>query len=350
MNENKITKPQNMNIETVPYNQFLGDIKNRIRSAQYAALKTVNKEQIQLNWDLGKMIVEKQEQLGWGKSVVEQLSKDLQAEFPGQSGWSKGNLWRMRSFYLIYRGNEILAPMAREIGWTHNYIIFEKCKNELEREFYIRMTRKYGWTKDVLIHQIEGNSYTLYLTNQTNFEQTLPQKYRNQTILAVKDEYLFDFLNLADKHSERELENALMTNIRKFLIEMGGEFSFIGNQFKLTESGDEYFIDLLLFHRRLKSLVALELKIGEFIPEYAGKMQFYLNLLNDTVKLPDENPSIGIIICKSKKRTRVEYALKNTNQPIGVSTYSLTHTLPKELEGLLPSPERIIENMKLIDN
>jgi len=337
-----------MNIEQPIYPTFLSDIKQRIRDAQYAALKAVNKEQIQLYWDLGRMIVEKQEQLGWGKSVVEQLSKDLQTEFPGQSGWSSRNLWRMKLFYQEYHQSEILPPLVAEIGWTHNCLILEKCKDDLEREFYIRMTRKYGWTKDVLIHQIEGNSYALYLTNQTNFEQTLPEKYRNQAILSVKDEYQFDFLNLADKHSEYELEQALINNIRKFLIEMGGEFSFIGNQYKLTENGDEYFIDLLLFHRRLKSLVALELKIGEFIPEYVGKMQFYLNLLNDKVKLPDENPSIGIIICKSKKRTRVEYALRNANQPIGVSTYTMYHTLPDTWKDLLPSPEQIEKSIKLI--
>ncbi len=295
------------------------------------------------------MIVEKQEQLGWGKSVVEQLSKDLQEEFPGQIGWSSRNLWRMRQFYYEYRQNAFLPPMVAEIGWTHNYIILEKCKDDLQREFYIQMTKKYGWTKDVLIHQIDGNSYMLYMTNQTNFEQTLPEKYRNQAVLAVKDEYQFDFLDLAENHSERELENALINNVRKFLVEMGGELSFIGNQYKLTESGDEYFVDLLLYHRRLRSIVAIELKIGDFIPEYAGKMQFYLNLINDTVKLPDENPSIGIIICKSKKRTRVEYALKNTNQPIGISTYNITQTLPKELVGLLPSPKTIAKNIKLIN-
>jgi predicted nuclease of restriction endonuclease-like (RecB) superfamily len=337
-----------MNIET-NYISFLSEIKQRIRDAQYAALQAVNKEQIQLNWDIGKMIVEKQEQLGWGKSVVEQLSQDLQEEFPGQRGWSSQNLWYMRQFYLEYHENTNLQPLVGEIGWTHNILIMSKCKDDLQREFYIRMTKKYGWTKDVLIHQIEGNSYLLYATNQTNFEQTLPEKYRNQAVLAIKDEYQFDFLDLAENHSERELENALINNVRKFLVEMGGELSFIGNQYKLTESGDEYFVDLLLFHRRLRSIVAIELKIGDFIPEYAGKMQFYLNLINDTVKLPDENPSIGIIICKSKKRTRVEYALKNTNQPIGISTYSITQTLPKELVGLLPSPKTIAENMKLIN-
>ncbi len=332
------------------YTNFLTEIKQRIRYANYEALKAVCKEHIQLYWDIGKMIIEKQEQLSWGKSVVEQLSKDLQAEFPGQQGYSVQNLWYMRQFYLEYRNNEILQPLVGEIGWAHNIQIVSKCKDNLEREFYIRMTRKYGWTKNVLIHQIEGNSYVLYLTNQTNFEQTLPDKYKNQAILAVKDEYQFDFLSLAEKHSERELEQAIVNNIRQFLIEMGGDFCFLGNQYRIEETGDEYFIDLLLFHRRLKSLVAVELKIGEFIPEYAGKMQFYLNLLNDKVRLPDEGPSIGIIICKSKKRTRVEYAFRDSNQPIGVSTYSITNKLPGSLEGLLPSPEQITERIKLIES
>ncbi len=339
-----------MHPQKTEYINFLGDIKQRIRSAQYEAMKAVNKQRIQLYWDIGKMIVEKQEQLGWGKSVVEQLAKDLQAEFPGQSGWSARNLWLMKQFFETYRYNENLQPLVAEIGWTHNTIIFSKCKDDLEREFYIRMTRKYGWTKNVLIHQIEGNSYDLYLTNQTNFEKTLPEKYKNQAILAVKDEYNFDFLGLADKHSERELEHAIINDIRQFLIEMGGDFTFMGNQYRIEESGDEYFIDLLLFHRKLRSLVAIELKIGEFIPEYAGKMQFYLSLLNDKVRLPDENPSIGIIICKSKKRTRVDYALRNTNQPIGISTYSITNELPEAWRGLLPTPEQIAESIKLIEN
>jgi predicted nuclease of restriction endonuclease-like (RecB) superfamily len=331
------------------YNDFLTEIKQRIKDAQYSALKAVNKELIQLYWDIGKSIIEKQEELGWGKSVVEKIAVDLQNEFVGQNGWSTRNLWLMKQFYESYAKNEKLQPLVAEIGWTHNVLIFTKSKDDLEREFYIRMTKKFGWTKKVLIHQIEGNSYALYLTNQTNFEYTLPEKYKNQAVLAVKDEYSFDFLALSDKHSERELEQALINNIRQFLIEMGGDFSFIGNQFKIEESGDEYFIDLLLFHRKLKSLVAIELKIGEFIPEYAGKMQFYLSLLNDKVKLPDENPSIGIIICKSKKRTRVDYALKDAKQPIGVSVYNITNQLPKQFEGLLPSPEKIEENLKILD-
>ena len=338
-----------MKLEENTYKDFVSNIKQRIHSAQYEAMKAVNKQQIQLNWDIGQMIVEKQELHGWGKSIVEQLSKDLQTEFPGQRGWSSFNLWRMRKFYLNYRHLEKLAPMVQEIGWTHNIIIMEKCKDDLEREFYIRMTRKYGWTKDVLINQIEGNSYALYLTNQTNFEQTLPEKYRNQAILAVKDEYNFDFLGLADKHSERDLEQALINNIRQFLIEMGGDFTFVGNQFRMEIDEKEYFIDLLLYHRQLQSLVAIELKIGEFIPEYAGKMQFYLTALNKTVKLQHEKPSIGIIICKTKMRTTVEYALSDSKQPIGVATYALHSKLPDKWKNLLPSAEKIAENLKFID-
>jgi len=339
-----------MEIDKSTYSIFLTEIKQRIHSAQYEALKAVCKEHIQLYWDIGQMIIEKQELLGWGKSVVEQLAKDLQAEFPGESGYSSRNLWRMRQLYQVYRNNEILPPMVAEIGWTHNVIIMEKCKDDLEREFYIRMTRKFGWTKDVLTHQIEGNSYALYLTNQTNFEQNLPEKYRHQAVLAVKDAYQFDFLALADKHSERELELAIVNNIRRFLIEMGGYFSFIGNQFRIEIDDNEYFIDLLLYHRKLRSLVAIELKIGEFLPEYAGKMQFYLSVLNDKVRLADENPSIGIIVCKSKKRTIVEYALKESNQPIGISTYTLHTQLPENWKNLLPSPDQIRKNIELIDN
>lgn len=222
-----------------------------------------------------------------------------------------------------------------------NVVIYEKCKNDLEREFYIKMTKLYGWTKNLLINQIDNESYEKFLLNQTNFEKTLPEKYKNQAKFAVKDEYFFDFLEISNKHSERELELGLINNIREFLIEMGGYFSFVGNQYKIEIENEEFFIDLLLYHRKLKCLVALELKIGKFKPEYAGKMQFYLSLLDDKVKLENENPSIGIIICKTKKRTVVEYALKYANNPIGVSTYNITKKLPKEYKDLLPTQEEI---------
>lgn len=331
------------------YKSFFKEVKERIHLAQYDALRSVNKEHIALCWDIGKMIVEKQKKYGWGKSIVENLSSDLQNEFPDTSGFSSRNLWYMRNFYFIYYKNTKLQPMVAEIGWAHNLLIMEKCKDDLEREFYIKMTKKYGWTKAVLIHQIENQSYQKYLLNQTNFEKTLPEKYKRQAILAVKDEYTLDFLELSDEHSERELEAAIVNNIRKMLIELGGYFTFIGNQYRLDVGGQEYFIDLLLYHRQLRCLVAIELKIGEFNPEYAGKMQFYLTALNEQAKLEAENPSIGMIFCKEKNRIVVEYALRDSTHPMGVATYKITQTLPKNLKGLLPSQKEIQNKLKVLE-
>jgi predicted nuclease of restriction endonuclease-like (RecB) superfamily len=323
------------------YNNFLKEIKQRIQTAQYEALKSVNKELILLYWDIGSKIINNQKKHGWGKAIVETLAKDLQAEFPGVSGYSADNLWRMRKFYLNYANKPKLAPLVQEIAWAHNIIIMEKCKGDLSREFYLRIAKKYGWTKNVLMHQIENQSYEKTLLSQTNFNKTLQEKIRKQASLAVKDEYTFDFLDLSDKHSEAELERAMLAKINRFLIEMGGVFAYMGNQFRLEIDGEEYFIDLLLYHRRLKCLVAIELKIGKFLPEHVGKMQFYLTALDAIVKQESENPSIGIILCKEKKRTIVEYALKDSKKPIAVASYRITSTLPKELRKELPSPAQI---------
>ena len=331
------------------YNQLLAEVKDRIRSAQYAALKAVNTELVGLYWDLGRLIVEKQEQSGWGKSVVERLSQDLRKEFPGVAGFSVQNLWYMRQFHLEYREHEKLQPLVGEIAWAHNLVIMSKCKDPLEREFYLRMTGKFGWSKNVLIHQIENQSYEKSLLGQTNFDQTLTPALRAQAKLAVKDEYTFDFLELAEEHSERELERALITRVEDFLRAMGGLFAFMGSQYRLEVDGREYFLDLLLFHRRLRSLVAIELKIGDFQPEFVGKMQFYLTALDRQVRQEDENPSIGIILCKEKSRTIVEYALHDANKPIGVATYEITRTLPKELKGQLPRPEEIAALLEGLD-
>lgn len=338
-------------LDKTEYNRFFFEIKERIYKAQYEALKAVNKELINLYWDIGRLIVERQKSYGWGKSIVESLSYDLQNEFPGIRGFSSANLWRIRNFYSTYVENEKLAPMVREIGWTHNIIIMERCQNDFEREFYIRMTKKFGWTKNVLIHQIENETFQKYSLNQTNFEKTLPSKYKHQAKLAVKDEYTFDFLELGEDYNEHQLELALLNNLRRFLIELGGDFAFVGNQYKLKIGRKEYYVDLLLFHRKLKSLIAIDLKTGEFKPEYVGKMQFYLSVLNDKIKLEDENPSIGLILCKEKDQLIVEYALRDSTQPIGVSTYRITKVLPKELKKYLPSPAQlsdIIEKMKLL--
>lgn len=323
------------------YIDFVNQIKEKIISSQYEALKTVNKELISLYWEIGKNIVQKQEEFGWGKSVVKNLSDALQREFTGVKGFSERNLWNMRNYYLEYKENKKLQTLSAEISWSHNVLIFQKCKDNLEREFYIKSIVKFDWSYRVLDNHIDNKTYEKYLLNQTNFEKTLPEQYKHRAKFAVKDEYNFDFLELGEEHTERELESALTNKIRNFLVEMGPDFTFIGNQYKLEIDDEEYYIDLLLYHRNLKALIAIELKIGKFKPEYAGKMNFYLSVLNDTVKRPDENPSIGIIICKEKKRTTVEYALKDSNKPIGVATYTLTPILPQDLKDILPDPEEI---------
>lgn len=337
-----------MELENSEFNTFVSDIKSKIKSSQYEALKSVNKELINLYWNIGEMIVSKQNDFGWGKSVVKNLSGELQKEFVGMKGFSTGNLWNMRQFYLEYKDHEKLQPMVGEISWSKNVVIFQKCKDDLQKEFYLIMTKKFGWTKNLLINQIAGKSYENWLINQTNFDKNLEEKYKHQAVLAVKDEYNFDFLELDEKHCEYQLEIGLVNKIREFLAQMGAEFSFIANQYKIEVDDEEYFIDMLLYHRKLKSLIAIELKVGKFKPEYAGKMNFYLSALNDKIKLEDENPSIGIIICQDKKRTTVEYALKDSNQPIGVATYKLTETLPKDYENLLPTPQEIGQSLKIL--
>ncbi len=324
------------------YMLLLTSVKARIRSAQYDALRSVNHELVTLYRDIGRLIAQRQETNGIGSAVVQRLSEDLRAEFPGISGFSARNLWYMRDFYLAYADGSQLQPLVAEVGWSHNLVILEKCKDDLQREFYLRMTRKFGWTKNVLIHQVENQSYEKTLMGQTNFEQALSPELARQAVLAVKDEYTFDFLELADEHSERQLEAAILAKVEPFLREMGGMFSFIGSQYRLAAGTQEYALDLLLFHRRLRCLVALELKIGAFEPEYVGKMQFYLAVLDDTVKQADENPSIGIILCKSKERTIVEYALRESAKPVGVATYRMVSDLPQNLRDLLPAPEQIV--------
>jgi len=372
-----------MDSNLITYAPFIQEIKTLIYRRQYEAMKKVNSELLQLYWEFGGEIERKQNEQGWGKSIVEVLAKELQKEFPGVQGFSARNLWLMRSFYVEYSKIEFLQPLAAEIenvlkkeknvnseilqpmvseleaaklpplvaeiSWSKNIVIIQKCKNPIEREFYIKMTRRFGWTKDVLINNIESKAFERYITNQTNFNETVPERYRLQAKLAVKDDYNFDFLEMGTEHSEAELEAAIMKNLRAFLIEMGGYFTFVRDQFHLDVTDNDYHVDLLLFHRRLRSLVAIELKIGEFKPEYAGKMQFYLTALDETVKLPDENPSIGIIICKSKHRTRVEYTLKMSNAPIGVATYSSQTSLPENMRALLPSPDEIAEIVRAFD-
>ena len=331
------------------YTNFIGTIKKRIRSAQYEALKVVNKELVGLYWDIGKMISEKQKELGWGKSVVEKMARDLKQEFPNQHGLSARNIWLMVSFYSEYEDDVILQPLAAEISFTHHVIIFTKCKELSHRHFYMVSAKKFSWSKRVLEHQIENKTYEKYLLGQTNYDDLPAEKYNHQKTLAIKDHFTFDFLGLSEKHSEKELEEGLIRNMQQFLLELGGDYSFMGRQYRLKVGNTEFFIDLLLFHRRLQCLVIIELKAGSFKPEYKGKLEFYLNVLNDTHKLDHENEAIGMIICKTKDRLVVEYSLKKTQNSIGVASYSTGPELPKYYEKALPTIKQIEKGLRAIE-
>jgi len=328
------------------YSDFLSEIRVQIRQRQFQALRAANKELLALYWWLGENISRRQAEQGWGKAVVETLARDLQIEFPGRNGFSARNLWNMLDFYRVYAEKPKLQPLVAEISWAKNLLIMVRCKEDLEREFYLRATARFGWTKNVLQHQLDNHSYQQYLAGQTNFDAAIPESIKAQALLAVKDHYTFDFLGLTEAHSENELEQALVRNLRTFLDEMGAAFTFVGNQFQLEADGKSYYIDLLLFHRRLRCLVAIELKIGDFKPEHKGQIEFYLDQLDQQHRLDGENPPIGIVICRSKTKTVVEYALRNMNRPLGIATYTVTSHLPVGYRGDLPSPEEIAARLQ----
>lgn len=325
------------------YKDFLLSIKRRIHESRIRAYNVVNRELIELYWGIGRDIAERQERDGWGKSVVERLSNDLREEFPGTTGFSSQNLWYMRQFYLEYKDHPNLQQLVGEIPWGQNLLIVSKVKDITEQEYYLRMTAEMGWSRSILLQQIKGNAYHRHkkAVKQHNFRDTLPAALAVQADEAMKDVYSLDFLGITKPVVERELERRMVNQIKNILLELGRGFAFVGSQYPLALNDVQYFIDLLFYHRKLKCLVAVELKAGKFKPEYAGKMNFYLNLLNDFVREPDENPSIGIILCGDRNRMEVEYALKGIDKPVGVAEYTLTRELPAELVDKLPKPEEL---------
>jgi predicted nuclease of restriction endonuclease-like (RecB) superfamily len=278
------------------YKEILASIISKIRAAQARALSVVNRELIEIYRDIGKTIHDKQEVGEWGDSIVKCLAVDLQKDFPGMRGFSYRNLYTMRDLYLSYRSNEKLQTLSAQISWSHNVALLSKCKDPLEREFYMKMSRKNGWSYRVLIHHIEMSTFEKTMLAQSNFNKSLPVNLRPEAALAVRDEYALDLLGLGNEHNEHELERAIVTNIEAFLREVGTSLAFLGSQYRIELEGQEFFIDLLFYHRKLKSLIAVELKVSEFIPEYVGKMQFYLSVLDDKVRMEGENPSIGTIL------------------------------------------------------
>jgi predicted nuclease of restriction endonuclease-like (RecB) superfamily len=360
------------------YRRFVEELKERVVSARISAARAITHEGILLYWDIGYAIVEKQKQLGWGDSVIEQVSMDLLAAFPRSTGYSPRNLRSARQLYLTYcdpsiwlqpvaklasqpGGSEIwLQPVAKlntdtvipflrqlvaEIPWGQNLLILNKLSDPAARLWYLRATARFGWSRNVLLNQIKAGAYERAVTEKKthNFDLALPEHFAEQADEMLKSSYNLEFLGLRRAVRERELEDRLITRLQSFLLELGYGFCFVGRQHRIALGKKEYFIDLLFYHRFLKTLVAFDLKVGPFEPEFTGKMDFYLNLLNDKERGPDDQPSIGIILCAEKDDVEVEYALRTKANPIGVAAYALQSKLPGKLKGKLPTAKQLID-------
>lgn len=328
------------------YQQLLQEIIANIENARVKASKMIYSVLNEVNFNNGKAIIERQNKFGWGQSVIKQLSADLNQQYDGLTGYSVSNLQYMRQFFIEYKDQPRLLSYALQIPWGQNIVIIQKTKDLDEREYYLKATDKMAWSRSVLLNQIKANAYEYYLENPklSNFNETLPEHLAEQANESLKSNYNLDFLGITKPVLERKMENMLVEKIRDLLIELGYGFTFIGNQYKIELDDDEYFIDLLFYHRKLKCLVAIELKTVKFQPEFISKMNFYLEILDETEKEPEENPSIGIILCAEKKNLTVEYALRTSNRPIGVAEYELA----KEIKSKLPSPDEIKKQIKKI--
>jgi len=331
-----------MNIEP-SYKVFIHDIKSKIQMAQIKASIKVNEELLRLYWELAQMIVAKQKESNWGDNFIEQISNDLKIEFPNMKGFSKTNLLYMKKWYLFWSDANLpqLVGEIFHIPWGHNREIITQCKNREEALFYTQKTVENSWSRAVLVHQIESSLYHREGKAISNFDAKLPPIQSDLAKATLKDPYIFDFLNLTQKHNERELEDALVEQISHFLLELGSGFAFVGKQYRLEVGGDEFFIDLLFYHIKLKCYIVVELKTVKFKPEFAGQLNFYVSAIDGELKEPNDNPTLGILICKSKNNTVVEYALKSIDNPIGVSEYQLISQLPEEFKSTLPSIQEI---------
>jgi len=328
------------------YDEFLQDLKQRIRAAQVRAISAVNRELILLYWRIGCGILERQRDAGWGAKVIASLAADLHREFPGMTGFSRTNLLYMRAFAEAWPEEPFVQQVVGQIPWGHNLRILELVKAPQEREWYIRRAIEHGWSRNVLVHQIESGLYRRQGKAQTNFRATLPAPQSELAQQTLKDPYNFDFLTLADNAREKELEAGLLEHLRKFLLELGVGFAFVGSQYPLEVGGEDFKLDLLFYHIRLRCFVVIDLKMGPFKPEYAGKMNFYLAAVDDLLCHHDDQPSVGIILCKSKNAILAEYALRDATRPIGVSEYRLTTSLPTNLRGNLPTTKELEAELK----
>lgn len=321
------------------YEDFLRELKGRIRAAQGKAVLAVNRELILLYWHIGRDILHRQDQAGWGAKVIERLAADLHSEFPEMQGFSHRNLKYMRAFAEAWPDQSIVQQLVAQIPWGHNVRILDHVKDLQEREWYVRATLENGWSRNVLVLQIESGLYRRMGKAQTNFPQALPAPQSDLAQQLLKDPYNFDFLTLAKHAHERELEAGLLEHLRKFLLELGIGFALVGSQYPLEVGEEDFRIDLLFYHFKLRCFVVIDLKMGPFKPEYAGKMNFYLSAIDDLLRHPDDQPTIGLILCKTKNTIVAEYALRDTGKPIGISGFRVTESLPANLKGSLPAIE-----------
>jgi predicted nuclease of restriction endonuclease-like (RecB) superfamily len=340
------------------YLSFLAQLKNDIEQARLKAVLTVNEQLLELYWKIGNTILSQQNAEGWGAKIIDKLSSDLKRSFPDMSGISPRNLKYMRAFADAYP-EFVQAPLAltkgaapivqvplAQLPWYHHITLLDKVKEPNERQFYISQAVQNGWSRNVLVNQIESGLYSRKGNAVTNFSVTLPPLQSDLAKEIFKDPYKFDFLNLTETHFEKELEDGLVGHMTKFLLELGNGFSYVGRQYPLNIGGEEFYIDLLFYHLKLRCFVVIELKTGKFLPEYAGKLNFYLNAMDDTLKHESDKPTIGILICKEKNKVVAEYALKGIEKPIGISEYQLTKAVPSDLKSSLPSIAQIEHNLK----
>ncbi len=323
------------------YADWLADLKGRIHSAQQRATLAVNRELVLLYWQIGRDILARQAEAGWGAKVIERLAHDLRTAFPAMKGFSPRNLKYMRAFAQAWPDADIVQEVLAQLPWYHQLALLDKLPGPETRRWYAAKALEHNWSRNVLVMQIEMRLLERSGKAVTNFAAHLPRPESDLARESIKDPYRFDFLGLTDEAQEREIENALVKHVTEFLLELGAGFAFVGRQVLLDVGGDEFFIDLLFYHLKLRCYVVIELKGGKFKPEHLGQLGFYLTAVDAQVKHPQDGPTIGLLLCKSKNKVVAEYALRNTAQPLGVAEYQLVESLPPELQTSLPSIEQI---------
>lgn len=327
--------------DKVDYQLFLEELKKRVYASRYKAALSVNKELILLYHYVGVRILASQAVQGWGAKIIDQLSKDLRSEFPEMKGFSSRNLNYMRKFAKEYPDPVFVQEVLAQLTWYHNVTLLDKISDKQVRLFYIMQAIEYGWSRNIMVMQIEQSLHKRQGQAVTNFKEKLPSPHSDLAHYTLKDPYIFDFLSIGEEAHEREMEKTLVQHMEKFILELGAGFSFVGRQYHLEVGDKDFYIDLLFYHLKLRCFVVIELKDKDFKPEYAGKMNFYLSAVDDLVKHENDQPSIGLILCKSKDNILAEYTLRDMNKPIGLAEYRLTKSLPENLKTELPTIEEL---------